>query len=123
MADENRRSGLLFVKVDGTQYDAKGEFTYRILDVKREVIIGPDGVHGYKELPQVSFIEGAITDSRTLDLKAFQNITNADVLLELANGKKMVLREAWYCADGDVTTEEAEIQLRFEGKGGEEIPA
>jgi len=123
MANENRRSGFLFVKVDGVQYDAKGEFTYRILKVKRESLVGPDQVHGYKELPQVNFIEGAITDGRTLDLEAFQNITNATVTLQLANGKTIVLREAWYCADGDVTTEEAEIQVRFEGKGGEEIPA
>lgn len=119
----NRRAGLLFVKVDGTQRDAKGEFTYRINPTKRDTILGPDKVHGFKELPQVNFIEGAITDKSDLDLVAFQQIDDATVTLQLANGKTIVLYNAWYCADGDVTTEEAEIQVRFEAERGEEIGA
>ena len=119
----NRRSGLLFVKADGTQYDAKGNFTYNINPTKRESIVGPDGVHGFKELPQANFIEGMITDSSDLALQTFQQLNDSTVTLELANGKTIVLYNAWYCADGDVTTEEAEIQVRFEGKRGEEIPA
>lgn len=117
----NRRAGVLYVKVDGTQYDAKGEFTYNPGAPKRDAIVGPDQVHGFKELPKVPFIEGAITDASDLDVKAFMNIDNATLTLNLANGKTFILREAWYCADGDVTSEEAEIQLRFEGKSAEEI--
>ena len=119
----NRRAGVLFVKLDGIQYDAKGEFTYNLGAPKRDAIVGPDQIHGFKELPKVPFIEGAITDVSSLDVKAFQNIDDATVTLNLANGKTIVLQQAWYCADGDVTTEEAEIQLRFEGKFAEEIQA
>ena len=117
----NRKAGIIYIKVDGIQYDAKGEFTYNLGQPKRDAIVGPAAVHGFKELAKVSFIEGAITDDAGLDLAAFQNIVNATVTLTLANGKGIVLREAWYCADGDVTTEEAEVQVRFEGKGAEEI--
>ena len=119
----NRRSGLLFVKIDGEQYDAKGDFTYNLGQPKRDAIVGPDQVHGYKELPKVAFIEGAITDVGTLNVANLQNFDDATVTLQLANGKTIVLQEAWYCADGDVTTEEAEIQIRFEGKRAEELPA
>jgi hypothetical protein len=119
----NRKSGIIFIKVDGTQYDAKGNFTYRINPTKREAIVGPGEVHGFKEMSQVNFIEGAITDSDDLDLVVLQQIDDATVTLELANEKTIVLYNAWYCADGDVTTEEAEVQLRFEAKRGEEIPA
>lgn len=112
----NRRAGLLFVKIDGEQYDAKGDFTWNPGQPKRDAIVGPDQVHGYKELPKAPFIEGALTDAGTLDIANLQNIDDATVTLQLANGKTVVLQEAWYCADGDVTTEEAEIQLRFEGK-------
>jgi len=118
-----RRAGIIFVKVNGTQYDAKGTFTYRINPTKKTMIPGADQVHDYKEEVQVPFIEGAITDEQSLDLVVFQSIVNATVTLNLANGKTVILREACYAADGDVTTEEAEIQLRFEGKSGEEIPA
>lgn len=116
-----RVAGILFIKVDGELFQAKGEFTYRINPVKREMIAGADGIHGYKEDPQVPFIEGAITDSSDLDLEGFQKIVDATITLELANEKVIVLREAVYAADGDVTTSEGEIQVRFEGIRGREI--
>jgi len=116
----NRRAGTLFVKVNGQQYDAKGNFTYNPGQPKREGIVGPDGTHGYKELPQLAYIEGEITDSSSLDLLNFTNIVDATVTLELANGKVFTLRDAWYAADGDVGTEEANIQVRFEGMSADE---
>jgi hypothetical protein len=119
----NRRSGTLFVKVSGVQRDAKGSFTYNIGSPKREAIVGPDRVHGYKEMPQVPYIEGEITDSSDLDLAAFTTQSAETVTLELANGKVFVLRDAWYAADGNVQTEEGNIQVRYEGMSGEEIPA
>jgi hypothetical protein len=119
----NRRSGTLFVKVDGQQYDAKGNWTYNKGSAKRDAIIGPDRVHGYKELPQVPYIEGEITDAGTLDLDDFTNIVDATVTLELANGKVFTLEDAWYAGEGNVQTEEANIQVRFEGMSAEEVPA
>ena len=41
----------------------RGTFTYHLGIPKREAVIGPDRVHGYKEMPQVAYIEGAITES------------------------------------------------------------
>jgi predicted heme/steroid binding protein len=58
----NRRAGRIYFKVDGTQYDAKGSFSYNLGADKRDGIVGADGVHGYKAMPQVPFIEGAVTD-------------------------------------------------------------
>lgn len=118
----NRRvGGLLFLKVDGELFQAKGEFTYNINPVKRESVVGVDSVHGFKEEPKVVFIEGAITDSDELDLEGFQAIRDATLTLELANGKVIQLRESFYAADGDVTSSEGEIQVRFEGITGREI--
>lgn len=118
----NRRvGGLLFLKVDGELFQAKGEFTYNINPVKRESVVGQDGVHGFKEEPKVQFIEGSITDSDELDLEGFYAIRDATIVLELANGKVIQLREAFYAADGDVTTSEGEIQVRFEGISGREV--
>lgn len=119
----NRRAGTVFFKVSGTQYDAKGNFTYNVGSPKRDAITGPDRVHGYKELPQVPSIEGEITDERTLDLAVFTQLKDETITLELANGKVFVLRDAWYAGEGNVQTEEANIQVRFEGLKGEEVPA
>lgn len=117
----NSRAGRIFLKIDGTQQDAKGNFTYNLGGDKREAILGPDKVHGFKSLPQVPFIEGEITDRGDLDLAALQAIEDTTVTLELTNGKAVVLRNAWYAADGNVQTEEANVQIRFEGISAEEL--
>jgi hypothetical protein len=119
----NRRSGILEVKVNGVIYDVKGNWTYNLVQAKREALVGADGVHGYKELPQVPFVEGEITDSSNLDLSTLMKVDNATVTLSLANGKVVEFRDAWYAADGNVQTEEANVQIRFEALGAEEIRA
>ena len=120
MANENRHAGVLYFKVDGRQYDARGNFTYSLGPPKREAIVGPSGVYGYKEMPQAPYIEGEVVDARALDVAALQSVTEATVTIELANGKTVVLRDAWYAADGTVGTEDANVQIRFEGKSAEE---
>lgn len=119
----NRVSGLLEVAVNGKLVQTKGSWTYNAGARKREAIVGADRVHGYKELPQVPFIEGEITDASDFDLVEFLNLDDATIHLSLANGKSFTLRDAWYAGDGNVQTEEANIQVRFEGLSGEEIPA
>lgn len=118
-----RRAGVVYFKADGQIYDAKGNFTYNLGTPKREAIIGADVVHGYAEKIKVPFIEGEITDRGSLDVAAFQKLTNVTATLELANGKVVVLRNAWYAGEGDIKTEEANIAVRFEGLSAEEVLA
>lgn len=117
----NRLAGLLEVAVNGTLLQVKGNYTYNLGKNKRESIVGQDRVHGYKELPQSPFIEGEATDAPDLDVEELLLHDDVTVTLKLANGKVIVLREAWYAADGDVGTEEANIQIRYEGKSAEEV--
>lgn len=117
----NLIAGLLELKVNGEIQNAKGNFTYNLGKMKKEAIVGADRVHGYKGTPQVPFIEGEITDRSDLNVEALVSIDNVTITLSLANGKVIVLKDAWYAADGDVGTEEANIQLRFEGMSAEEV--
>jgi hypothetical protein len=87
----------------------------------REAIIGSDGVHGYRETPQVAFIEGALTDRGSLDLSALVRGRDQTVTLSLSNGKVIVLKDAWFAGEGTTSTEESEIAVRWEGAGAEEI--
>jgi hypothetical protein len=119
MADQ-RRAGLIQLQVDGEVYDAKGEFSYNLGAPKREAIIGADGVHGYKETPQVPFIEGAITDRGTLDMAKVVSFSGGTVNLSLSNGKSIVLGDAWYAGDGTGTTGESEFGVRWEGSVAKE---
>jgi len=119
----SRIGGILFFKVDGVQYDAKGEFTYRLNPDKKEMVPGADRIHGHVVNPQVQFIEGAITDSSSIDLQVLFALEDSTVTLNLANGKTVVLRNAVFAGEGDATTSEGEVAVRFEGLSGEVIPA
>lgn len=116
-----RRGGIIQVQINGELQDAKGDFTYNLGRPVREAVVGSDAVHGYTEKPQVAFVEGEITDRGTLDLDGLVRLENATVTLELANGKVIVLREAWFAGEGTGNTGEGNIAVRFEGKSGEEI--
>lgn len=116
-----RVGGIIEIKANGQMYNAKGSWTYNLGIPKREAVIGSDAVHGYKELPQESFIEGTITDRGDLSLPILLKIKDATVTLNLANGKVIVLRKAFFSADGNVTTEEGEIAAKFSGMSADEV--
>lgn len=118
---KNRVGGTIALKVDGDIYFAKGNFTYNLGRGKREAVVGADRVHGFKETPQVPFIEGEITDRGEMSLEALLAIDNSTITLELANGKVIVLREGWYASEGTGNTEEGNVACRFEGISCEEV--
>lgn len=118
-----RIGGIIFFKVDGAQFSAKGEFSYNLGVPKKTMVAGSDSIHGFKEEPQVPYIEGAVTDNDELDLAALQSVRDATVTLQLANGKVVVLEFAVYASDGVVTTSEGQIEARFEGLRASEIAA
>jgi hypothetical protein len=115
-----RRAGMIQVQVNGEIQDAKGNFSYNLGKPKREAMMGADRFHGYKEVPQVAFIEGQLTDRGSLDLAALVTAKNATVTLTLANDKTIVLGDAFFAGEGTASTEEAEIVVRWEGSGAEE---
>ena len=117
----SRRAGVLFLKVNGTQYDVVGEVTYNLGRAKREALVGLDGVHGHKEMPQAPFIEATLRDRPGLDMNSLLLLDAATVVAEVANGKAIVLRNAWFEGDGTVNAEEATITARFVGLQAEEV--
>lgn len=118
---EQRRAGLLELKLNGHVEDAIGDFSYNPGRPKRTALVGADGVHGFTEEAQVPFIEGEIRDRKSLDLAALTELENATVVLRLANGKGFVLRDAYFAGEGTARTKEANIPVRFEGASGEEF--
>lgn len=114
-----RVGGVIEVQVNGQRVSAKGSFSYNLGTPVKTAVVGADNVHGFSEVPQAPMIEGATTDSEDLDTKALTEISNATVVVRLATGKTVVLREAWYAGDGVGTTEEGEFPLKFEGLSAE----
>lgn len=123
MSWNNRRSGIIHLKINGTLYSAKGgSFKYSLGIPKKEALLDASGgVIGYKATAQVPFIDGEIYDDRNLDLKQLQELDDGTATLELANGKTIILRNCWFAGTGETQTEEATIAFRLEGKSAEEI--
>ena len=116
-----RIGGTIYFKVDGVQYKVKGSWTYNIGKPKREGIMGNDGHHGFKEMPQQAYCEGTITNSADMSEEQLKEIKDATAILELANGKIISFNKAYFAGDGNATTEEGEIDARFEAESAEEI--
>ncbi len=118
-----RRGGIIFLKIDGVQYPAKGNFSYGLGKPQREAIVGSSGVDGYKETSTVPFIEGEITDRAELNLDTLSQITDSTIILELANDKVIALRNGWIVNGDGLTaeTDEGNVKVRFEGLSAEEI--
>jgi hypothetical protein len=110
-----RIAGTLFFKIDGTQYPAKGKFTYSTLTTEKTGVVGVDGPHGYKEVPVLPFIKGTITDMGKLSLSQLQNIKKSVITLELANGKTVTLRDSWLEGKAEANADEAEVEVEFRG--------
>lgn len=121
MAGKNRVGGIISLKVNGDMYYAKGAFTYNLGKPKKEGIVGADRVHGYKETPQIPFIEGEVTDRQEMSLEDLLAVEDATITLELANGKVIMLRDAWNASEGTGNTEEGNVAVRFEGISAEEV--
>ena len=116
-----RVGGIIEVSANGVRLDAKGNWTYNLGLPKRTAVIGSSDVPGYMEEPQVAFIEGEITDTGSLNMRELVQITDATIVLKLANGKAVALREAWFAGEGTGNTQEGNVGVRCESPGGEEL--
>lgn len=110
----NLIGGKVFVTANGRRVAVKGNVDWNMGRDKREAIVGADGVHGVKAMPQVPFIEFATSDRSDLDLGWLQNLTDATVVLQRPNGKSVVFSNAFYAGEGTIKTEEGEVACRFE---------
>ena len=117
----NRIAGVAYVKYDGRQLPIKGSWKVGFNKLKREGIAGQDRVHGYKEAPDVPFLEGDVSTTQEVSVPGLLAITDATVTLEAANGKVYVLRNAWTANSYEIETEDGKIGVRFEGMDIDEI--
>lgn len=116
-----RLAGVHTLQVNGTTINVVGNWTYNLGVSEREELVGPDGVHGHKETNRAPFVEGEIRDRAGLDMKALASTVDATVTLALANGKVIVLRDAFAAGEWTGNTEDANIPARFVGMSAEEI--
>jgi hypothetical protein len=117
-----KRGGLYRITVNGVQIECLGVCTYHLGAPKRTAIIKSDGrAAGFSEEGVVPYIEVDALDRAGLDVSAFTTAEDVTVVVDLANGKSIVLSHAWYAGDGQGESEKGVIKSRWEGSEGNEV--
>lgn len=112
--------GRLRVTLNGVRLWAKGEFTYNLGRDLRKPVVGQDGSHGWIAEPQSPRIKGTITVHRDLDVAELCEVRGQTLVLEIAGGKSVVLRDAFAAMSGDVNASTGEMEVDFVGASCEE---
>jgi hypothetical protein len=121
MATTNRIGGLLSLKYDGTQLEARGNFQVTPGTVKRTGVAGQDSVHGYIEEPIVPQIKGDVSIGHQLSLETLESITDSTVQVHLANGNTYILIDAWVTAAFVIDAHDGKVEVTFEGFSCQEL--
>lgn len=111
----NLIAGTAQVVVDGITYQLEGSAKYNPSTVKREALTGPDGFHGWKEMPIPGSISMSIRDAGSLTVANFNAMRNSTVTLTLANGKTVIGRNMGTTEVNDVDTADAKFDVKWEG--------
>ena len=120
----NAIGGIAFIKVDGTQYQLRGNFKVAPGNVERTEVVGGDGtLHGYTQAGKAPYIAGDLSDSGGLSVQALQNITNSTITLELINGKTYILTNAFHAPQNELDVMTATLSVKFFGKTCQELVA
>lgn len=113
-----RIAGVAYIKVDGTQYEIKGGIEAPLTQYKREAVMGLTGQMGFKETAReqyVKFDAGFVAD---FPINQLNNVTNATVTVEFANGRVYTLTGAYETGDSAANGEEGTAGLMFSGLNG-----
>ena len=123
MANNSRLIGGRFTfSCDGITYYAQGVFKYGGGFNKRETILHSQGVAGYKETPVAPFISGELIDDGSFPVDQLAQVSSSTITLDLANGKQIVLRNAYSTNDNGLEIDtDGKITVKFEGVTLEEV--
>lgn len=113
--------GLLNITRNGKRYTAEGHFDYNLgLPKKVGQMDSAGRMVGYVEEPQKNFIKGNIyvgADDSIVDILQEEELT---VVLELNNGKSIVLSQAWNESEGTLNSEKNLMEIELVGFKAEE---
>lgn len=121
MANPNRIGGILSLRIDGIQYQARGNFQVTPSSLKRTGVAGQDNVHGYIEEPNVPQIKGDLSIGNNLSMDVLQAITDSTATIILANGNSYVLTDCWTTAAFQIDAHDGRVEVTLEGLTCQEL--
>jgi hypothetical protein len=111
----NLLAGSSSLSVNGVTYQLEGSLKYSPSTVKRETLMGPDGLHGFKETPVAGYMAFSLRDAGSLTVADFNAMRDALVVAQLANGKTIIGNNVGAVDIQEVDTTDAKFDVRFEG--------
>jgi hypothetical protein len=85
-------------------------------NLKREAVMGDDGVLGHTETFEgAPFIKVTLADSTALDKEALENFVGQTILYSTNNGQKFSLADAWVGNVLELNVKEGTLDVEFYG--------
>ena len=85
-------------------------------NLKREAVMGDEGVLGYTEAyDSAPFIKVTLADSTALDKEALQDFVSQTVVYTTNNGQKFSLQDAWVGNTLELNVKEGTLDVEFYG--------
>lgn len=114
LGDPGLLAGIGTVAIDGTLYNIS-DVSYSASTAEYEWLIGYNGPHGRKATYVMPFIAFKVRDDPTITVADFQNMTNSEVVVTMANGKTVTGQPLCCMKAVEVDANEAIFDVRFEG--------
>ena len=108
-------AGTAFLQIGSNNYALRGNLSVSPSNVERTMLAGMDGIHGYQELYRAPYIEGDLSTVPGLSTDDLISQTNANVIVQLANGRQYTLSEATCKATLEVNARDGQVRVRWEG--------
>ena len=117
-APTNRRlAGITAFSVNGVNIPVI-EFSWDPASYENTTMTSLSGVDGFEQKPVAPYIAGKLRDSAAIYVTGFTNLTDATVVVILANGKQITGHNMWYIGRPQVSGADAGFDFRFEGVQG-----
>jgi hypothetical protein len=89
---------------------------------QRETQLGPDGPVGYTETPGEPMIESdGVFFQKVPDLDDFISADGVTVQLDLRDGSRFVLSDAWFSGSGSMDNTTGRMEVKWTGRKGEMV--
>lgn len=117
-----RVAGTAYVDADGMEFQVVGDCEVQPSKIKRTPIVAGGQTVGYKEEPITPYVDFEAATIPGISTTKIDQITNATVTVELANGTNYILRNAWTAGELKVSAMEGKVgKVHFDGKDCQEI--
>jgi hypothetical protein len=111
-------AGIAYIKADGVQFEVKGNIECPLTQMKREVVMGLAGPMGHKETAREQYVKFDAGFTADFPVNMMNNITNATITVEYANGMVYTLTGAFETGEGGANGEEGSVGMYFSGMNG-----